>query len=87
MYSIVSLKSEKETHKDKKIRGQTQKYNLRKPLVFLFNKNNTVNPISSRMDNLSYIICQSLFDRGEAVKKKFVRQPLFVIGLVYCLYK
>ena len=54
MYSIVSLRSEKETHKDKKIRGQTQKYNLRKPLVFLFNKNNTVNPISSRADNLSY---------------------------------
>ena len=50
MYSIVSLRSEKETHKDKKIRGQTQKYNLRKPLV----KNNTVNPISSRADNLSY---------------------------------
>ena len=35
-YSIVSLKSEKETYKDKKIRGQTQKYNLRKPLVFSF---------------------------------------------------
>ena len=46
-----------------------------------------INLISSRTDNLSYIICQSLFDRGEAVKKKFVRQPLFVIGLVYCLYK
>ena len=26
----------KETYKDKKIRGQTQKYNLRKPLVFFF---------------------------------------------------
>ena len=30
---------------------------------------------------------EDLSTQIEAVKKKFVRQPLFVIGLVYCLYK
>ena len=54
-------------------------------LFFLFNKNDTVNPISSRMDNLSYIICQSLFDRGEAVKKKLL-DSLFSLSVWYTVF-
>ena len=54
-------------------------------LFFLFNKNNTVNPISSRMDNLSYIICQSLFDIGEAVKKKLL-DSLFSLSVWYTVF-
>ena len=48
-------------------------------------KNNSENPISSRTDNLSYIICQSLFDRGEAVKKKLL-DSLFSLSVWYTVF-